>query len=139
MPARSERQRGRHPSQRQLRVGEAIRHELAELLQRGDTHHPDLEGVSVTVSEVRVTPDLRHATAFVVELGRRLRPETAAALAEVAVGLKGRIARQLHLKYTPELRFAEDESFVTADRIERILAEQGVGRADDGGGDRGPA
>lgn len=109
------------PSQRQLRVGEQMRHLLAEWLLRGEVHDPRLEGVSVTVSEVRVSRDLRDATVFLSELGRTLSDEVAAALRAAAPRMAGRLAREMHLKYAPRLRFVADTSFEEADRIERLL------------------
>ncbi|WGF86539.1 30S ribosome-binding factor RbfA [Marinivivus vitaminiproducens] len=117
------RQAGKAPSQRQLRVGEAIRHELADQLGRGETHDPRLEGVSLTVAEVRVSPDLRQATVFVSELGRKLTTEVAEALGEAAPALRGHLARSLHLRFAPQIRFVADPSFDEADRISQLLAE----------------
>ncbi len=112
----------RQPSQRQLRVGEQMRHLLAEYLARGEVRDPRLEGASLTISEVRVSPDLRHATVYVAELGRPVRPEILEVLSRAAPRLAGRITREMHLKYAPRLRFVADESFEAADRIERLLA-----------------
>jgi ribosome-binding factor A len=136
--ARSERRLGA-PSQRQLRVGEAIRHAIAEMLMRDDLHQPALEGTHLTVTEARVSPDLRHATVFVAELGRGLRPEVQAALERVAPVLAGRVARAIHLKYAPVLRFVHDTSFEDARRIEELLIEAKRSRPPpgDGGADGG--
>jgi ribosome-binding factor A len=109
------------PSQRQLRVGEQMRHLLAGWLLRGEIHDPRLDGVSVTVSEVRVSRDLRDATVFASELGRGLSERVAAALRAAAPRMAGRLAREMHLKYAPRLRFVADTSFEEADRIERLL------------------
>lgn len=109
------------PSQRQLRVGEQMRHLLAGWLLRGEIHDPRLDGVSITVSEVRVTRDLREATVFASELGGRLRAEVASALRAAAPRLAGRLAREMHLKYAPRLRFVADTSYEEADRIERLI------------------
>jgi ribosome-binding factor A len=117
LPGRSE------PSQRQLRVGEQIRHLLAEDLAHGAIHDPRLDGVSITVGEVRASPDLRHAVVFVAELGRELAATTLAALEAAAPGLAGRLARRMHLKYAPRLRFVADPSFAEADRVQRLIAE----------------
>lgn len=111
------------PGQRRLRVGEAMRHVLAEMIGRDGVHDPRLDGVSLTVSEVRISPDLRQATVYVAELGRELRPETREALDEAAPSLRGRVARELNLRYAPELRFVADESFAEAGRIGRLIAE----------------
>jgi ribosome-binding factor A len=115
-------QGGSEQSQRQLRVGEALRHVLAELLMRGAVHDPLLAEASLTVSEVRVSRDLRHAVAYVTELGGELRPELLAALARAAPYLRGEAARRVHLKYAPELSFQVDPSFAEAARIDAILA-----------------
>jgi ribosome-binding factor A len=112
------------PSQRQLRVGEGLRHVLAELLLRGELHDPLLAASHLTVAEVRVTPDLRHATAYVTELGGRLRPAVRQALERAAPRLRGEAARRLHLKYAPELTFRADPSFEEAARIEGLLATE---------------
>ncbi|MCC2662937.1 MAG: ribosome-binding factor [Geminicoccaceae bacterium] len=96
---------GAGQSQRQLRVGEGLRHVLAELLLRGEVHDPALGEAHLTISEVRVTPDLRHALVFVTELGGELRPELQQALARAAPRLRGEAARRMRLKYAPELSF----------------------------------
>jgi ribosome-binding factor A len=111
-------------TQRQLRVGEQMRHVLAELLVRGVVHDPGLRETSLTISEVRVARDLRRAVVFVIELGGELRPETGAALARAAPFLRGEIARRMHLKYAPDLVFEADPSFAEAERIERLIAEE---------------
>jgi ribosome-binding factor A len=121
MPLRA---RGAEPSQRQLRVAEQIRHVLAEDLSQGAPHDPRLEGVSVTIAEVRVSPDLKHAVVFATELGRDLSGQTLAALEHAAPRLAGRIARRMHLKYAPRLRFVADESFAEAARIHRLIADE---------------
>jgi ribosome-binding factor A len=112
------------PSQRQLRVGEGLRHVLAELLLRGELHDPLLAASQLTVAEVRVTPDLRHATVYVIELGGGLRPAVRQALERAAPRLRGEAARRLHLKYAPELTFRADPSFEEAARIEGLLATE---------------
>lgn len=111
-------------SQRQLRVGEGLRHVLAELLLRGEIHDPLIAEAHLTVSEVRMTPDLRHALVFVTELGGDLRAEVSRALARAAPRLRGEVGRRLHLKYAPELSFRADTSFREAARIEALLAEE---------------
>ena len=126
---------GAGASQRQLRVGEAMRHELAGMLARGELRDPVLEDVQVTVSEIRVARDLKSATAFVVELGGELRPEVQDALTRAAPYLGGRLARALRLKYAPRLRFVPDTSFAEAARIDSLLAA--ARRGGDGGGDEG--
>ena len=111
-------------SQRQLRVGEGLRHVLAELLSRGGVHDPVLSEASLTISEVQVSRDLRQATVFVTELGGALRPELHAALERAAPWLRGEVARRMHLKYAPQLAFQCDPSFAQAARIEALLAEE---------------
>jgi ribosome-binding factor A len=118
----------RQPSQRQLRVGEAIRHALADLLRPGALHDPALENASITVTEVRVSPDLRAATAFVMPLGGARIEETVAALNRAAPVLRGQAARAVRLKFAPSLRFEVDRSFEEADRIERLLRRDDVAR-----------
>jgi ribosome-binding factor A len=111
------------PSQRQLRVGEQIRHILAGSLLRGELHDPRLEGVSVTIGEVRMSRDLRQAQVFATELGGHLQPETLAALEHAAPRLAGQVARAINLKYAPRIRFVADELFDEAARMERLLSE----------------
>ena len=127
-PARSEVPRrgaaGAGQSQRQLRVGEGLRHELAELLLRGEVHDPLIAESHLTVAEVRVTPDLRHAVVYLTELGGELRAEVRTALERAAPRLRGELARRLHLKYAPELSFHADRSFTEAARIEALLATE---------------
>lgn len=111
------------PSQRQLRVAEQIRHLLAEDLSQGALHDPRLEGVSVTIAEVRVSRDLKHAVVFATELGRGLSSTTVAALADAAPVLAGRLARRMHVKFAPRLRFVADATFAEAHRIELLIDE----------------
>ena len=111
------------PSQRQLRVAEQVRHLLAEHLTRGDLHDRHLERVSVTVSEVRMSRDLRHAQVFVAELGEEVQPVTLDSLARVGPFLAGRLAREMNLKYAPKLRFEPDTSFAYAAKIDSLLDE----------------
>ena len=111
------------PSQRQLRVGESARHALAEVISRGDLHDPILDTTSVTISEVRMSRDLRQAQVFVAELGRDIRPDVLKALRTAAPWLGGRIGRLMRLKFAPVLRFEIDTSFTYAERIERTLAD----------------
>jgi ribosome-binding factor A len=125
-------------SQRQLRVGEGLRHVLAELLMRGGLRDPLLAEASLTVTEVRPSRDLRHATVFVTRLGGELGDDLLAALARVAPHLRGEAARRLHLKYAPELAFRPDTSFAEAARIEALLEAERAqlarhGEDDDGG------
>jgi ribosome-binding factor A len=115
---------GGEPSQRQLRVGEQLRHVLAELLLRGHWREPALADARFTVSEVRISPDLRHAVVFVTELGGELAPARLDALQRVAPQLRGEAARRLRLKYAPDLIFRPDRSFAEAAHIEALLARE---------------
>lgn len=118
----------RGPSQRQLRAGELIRHALVDILAREDLRDPDLVGVSVTVSEVRPSPDLKRATVFVAPLGHGDAAKTAAALGRCARFLRGQLGRQIELKFTPELHFVADASFDEAEHIEALLHRPDVAR-----------
>jgi ribosome-binding factor A len=111
------------PTQRQLRVAEQIRHLLAEALLRGEVHDPRLQGVSVTIAEVRISRDLKQATVFATELGQRLEPETRKVLERAAPFLAGLIARGMNLKYAPRLHFVADGLFDEAARMERLLSD----------------
>lgn len=119
---------GAGPSQRQLRVGEMLRHALAEILQRGDIADPVLETVVVTVPEVRVSPDLKHATVYVMPLGGLHAEEVIAALEHHARYLRGQLARKVTLKYMPDLRFEIDRTFDAADHVDRLLRTPEVAR-----------
>ncbi len=114
------------PSQRQLRVGEEIRHVLSGILATGDLRDPDLSGVSITVSEVRPSPDLRNATAFVMPLAGQNQDAIIAALNRAAGHLRGRLGRSVHLKFTPSLKFVADETFDEATRILNLLRDDKV-------------
>ena len=128
------------PSQRQLRVGEQMRHLLAEFLLRGDLHDPRLAGRSLTIAEVRCSRDLKTAVVYTTELGRELSPEAIEALQHASAHLGGWLARQMHLKYAPRLSFVADESFAKADRIERmLLSEPALHHHEDEDADDGPA
>ena len=125
------------PSQRQLRVGEMLRHALAQILMRAEIRDPDLEGISVTVTQVKPSPDMRHATVFVEPLGGRNAKEIVAALNRHKSFLRGEMGHMIDLKFTPDLRFIEDESFSEAQKIEDILKSDRVQRdlkSDDGDG-----
>jgi ribosome-binding factor A len=121
-------QSSRGPTQRQLRVGEVIRHAFAEILQRGEIHDPALAGVTVTVPEVRMAADLKCATVFVMPLGGEHRDEVLAALERNKKFLRGEISRRVSLKSAPDLRFRLDESFDEGSRIDAILASPAVRR-----------
>lgn len=116
------------PSQRQLRAGELVRHALVEILARDELRDPDLQGVSVTVGEVRASPDLKHMTAFVSALGPGDPRRTAAALTRCAGFLRGRLARVAHLRFTPELHFQPDLSYDEARHIDELLSSPEVSR-----------
>lgn len=127
--ARTHRPRGSGPSQRQLRVGEAIRRRLAEVLQRGEVHDPELDRMAITVSEVRASPDLKQATAFVLPLGGGGREAALALLNRHRTELRRAVAAALELKFAPELRFVLDDSFDRMDAARRLLDDPAV-RAD---------
>lgn len=116
------------PTQRQLRVGEMLRHALAEILRRDEIRDPDLMGVSVTITQVKPSPDMRHATVFCEPLGGKNAKEVIAALNRHKGFLRGEMGHQIALKFTPDLRFVEDESFAEAQKIETILKSQRVQR-----------
>jgi ribosome-binding factor A len=116
------------PSQRQLRAGELVRHALVDILAREDLRDPDLEGVSITVGEVRASPDLRHMTAFVSSLGRGDARQVAAALTRCAGFLRGRLGKSAVLRFTPELHFIADGSYDEATHIDALLARPEVAR-----------
>lgn len=125
------------PSQRQLRAGELVRHALVDVLREEDIHDEALQGVSVTVTEVRMSPDLRHATCFVEPLGAGVEaaPTTGQESAIIkalnfhAKFLRGRLGPKLDMKFTPDLRFRHDESFDAASRMDRLFNDPRV-RAD---------
>ena len=108
-------------SQRQLRVGELIRHELADMLTRGEVHDPVIETHMITVPEVRMSPDLRLATIYVMPLGGRDAKDVLDALDRNKRYVRGEIARRVNLKFAPEIRFRVDERFDEAERIEKLL------------------
>jgi ribosome-binding factor A len=120
--------RAREPSQRQLRVGEELRHVLAQVLQRGELRDPALQDATVTVTEVRVSPDLKNATVYVMPLGGRHSAEVVAGLTRSAGYLRGHVARQVPLRSTPTLTFALDTSFDHASRINELLHRPEVER-----------
>jgi ribosome-binding factor A len=120
------------PSQRQLRVGELIRRTLSEVLSRGEVHDPDLDRVPVTVGQVVVTPDLRTATAYVLPLGGQDRETVLAALRRNRVELRKLVTRGMTLKFSPELKFAIDESFDRLDDARRMFDDPNVRRDVDG-------
>ena len=115
-------------SVRLLRVGEQVRHALAEVLSRGELRDPLIESNMVTVSEVRLSPDLRHATVFVKALAGGDDQAVVKALAANARYLRGEVARRLATKYTPDLRFRADESFDAGARIDAVLRRPEIAR-----------
>jgi ribosome-binding factor A len=116
------------PSQRALRAGELVRHALAEILARGEVHDPVIEAHRITVPEVRMSPDLRLATVYVMPLGGAHEKDVLAALDRNKRYLRGEIAQRVNLKFAPDLRFRIDEGFDEADRIERLLRSPQVRR-----------
>ena len=128
------------PSQRQLRVGEEVRHHLSTALMRGDIYVPELEGISVTVSEVSVSPDMANARAYVTPLGGQDMDEVVAILNVIAPDLQTWIAQKVHLRRMPRLRFVADHSFDNAQKMAQLIAdlppalsEGEEGRDDDAG------
>ena len=113
--------RNRAPSQRQLRVGEELRHVIAGVLSRGEIRDPDVEGAVITVTEVRASPDLKHATVFVSPLGGGDVDAILAGLKRSAKFIRGQVARQVRLRYTPQFVFETDTSFDTASHIDGLL------------------
>lgn len=116
------------PSQRQLRVGEELRHALVEILRESHARDPDLRDANVTVTEVRVSPDLSNATAFVMTLGGALAPETVAALNRASAYFRTQIAHKVQLRHAPRISFTLDASFGYAAKIEGLLREPEVQR-----------
>lgn len=132
------RSKGREPSQRQLRVGELVRHAITEVLNRGEARTPELQTAVLSVSEVSMSPDLKHATAFVSALG--LEPQREAllirALNDEASHLRHRVAKHLdHMKSLPQLRFRADTSFDNYARIDELLSRPEVRRDVEGNSD----
>ncbi|KGM87584.1 ribosome-binding factor A [Roseovarius mucosus DSM 17069] len=119
---------GPGPSQRQLRVGELIRRTLSEVLMRGDIHDPELNRISVTVGEVRASPDLKIATAYVMPLGGEGQDDLIALLARNKHELRRIIGKKVGLKYAPDLRFRLDETFDQMDETRRLFDQDTVRR-----------
>jgi ribosome-binding factor A len=122
------RSRSRAPSQRQLRVGEELRHVLSEIISRDELSDPDLMDAKFTVTEVRLSPDLRNATVFVIPLGGAELETKVEALNRAASYFRGQIARKIDLRNNPTLTFTGDRSFDEAGKIDAILAKPGVRR-----------
>ena len=128
MPRHHHREQSAVGSQRRLRVGELIRHEVAEMLSRGDVHDPVIEAHMITVPEVRMSADLRLATIYVMPLGGRNEEDVLDALERNKRYMRGEIARRVNLKFAPEIRFRIDERFDEAERIEKLLRTPEVRR-----------
>jgi len=128
MPRHHHREQSAGGSQRQLRVGELVRHELAAMLSRGDVHDPVIEAHMITVPEVRMSADLRVATIYVMPLGGRDEDEVLGALERNKRYMRGEIAKRVNLKFAPEIRFRIDERFDEAERIEKLLRTPEVRR-----------
>lgn len=119
---KKDRQRdGRGPSQRQLRVGESLRHSLAELLLRVEINDPALSGVNITVTEVRATPDLRLVTAFIAPLGGDNKEEVLEALNRHNRFIRGELSHKVTMKHMPELKFRLDKSYDEYEKINELL------------------
>jgi len=119
---------GPGPSQRQLRVGELIRRTLSEVLARGDVHDPDLNRLSITVGEVRTSPDLRVATAYVLPLGGKDQDSAVHLLERNKNELRRIVAKKLALKFSPDLKFRIDETFDRMDETRRLFDQDTVRR-----------
>ena len=115
-------------SVRVLKVGERVRHILSELLARGEVHDDVVSAANISVTEVRMTPDLRHATAYIKPLLGASEDEVVQALRQNTAFLQREVAKRLGLKFAPKLRFRKDESFAEADRIEALLRDPKVAR-----------
>ncbi len=133
MPRGPHRASGSVPSQRALRAGEVIRHAVAEIFSRGEVHDPVIESHLITVPEVRMSPDLRLATIYVMPLGGHDEKQVLAALERNKRYLRGEIAHRVKMKFAPDIRFRIDERFDEAERIEELLRSPEVKRdLDDG-------
>ncbi|MEM7399563.1 MAG: 30S ribosome-binding factor RbfA [Pseudomonadota bacterium] len=118
----------RAPSQRQLKVGELVRHALAEIFSRGEVLDEVIERHSLTVPEVRMSPDLKVATCYVMPLGGGEARDVVKHLEQHKRFLRGEVAKRVSLRYMPELRFREDTSFAASSRIDELLASPEVAR-----------
>jgi ribosome-binding factor A len=116
------------PSQRQLRVGEMLRHALSEILRRNEIRDPELDGVSITITQVKPSPDMRYATVYCAPLGGGNAGPIIAALNRHKGFLRGQMGHMITTKFTPDLRFAEDQSFAEAEKIENLLKSPQVQR-----------
>jgi ribosome-binding factor A len=124
--SRQKSQSAKPPSQRQLRVGEVIRHKLADMLSRGEIHDDVLASHVITVPEVRLSPDLKLATAYVIPLGGADTEAVLEALNRHKRFIRGEIAHAVNLKFAPDIRFHRDETFEEASRIDQLLADPKV-------------
>ncbi|MBS4082127.1 MAG: 30S ribosome-binding factor RbfA [Rhizobiales bacterium] len=116
------------PSQRMLRMGELVRHALAEVFSRGDVHDPVLETHVITIPEVAMTPDLRHATAYVMPLGGKDGRAVIDALNRNKKYMRGVVAKKINAKFAPDLHFRIDERFDRAEKIDKLLRQPEVQR-----------
>lgn len=119
------------PSQRQLRAGELVRHALVDVLAREEFRDPDLQGVTVTVGEVRCSPDLRHANVFCSPLGLNEKADierVAAGLNRAAAFLRGRLGREIDMKFTPQLHFIPDLSYNEASEMDEVFRRANIAR-----------
>jgi ribosome-binding factor A len=116
------------PSQRQLRVGEVLRHALADILYRNEIRDPDLDGIYVTITQVKPSPDMRYATVYCAPLGGQNAGPIIAALNRHKGFLRGQMGHMISIKFTPDLRFVEDQSFAEAEKIENLLKSPQVQR-----------
>ncbi|WP_084572713.1 30S ribosome-binding factor RbfA [Methylocapsa aurea] len=121
-------QQGGQPSQRMLRVGELVRHAMSELLTRSTINDPVLDGQVVTVPDVRMSPDLKLATVYVMPLGGKNVSDVLAALDRHKKVLRGEIARRVNLKFAPDVRFKPDPSFEYGAKIDALLDSPAVKR-----------
>jgi ribosome-binding factor A len=128
MAKRQKSETGKLPTQRGLRAGELVRHAVAEIFARGEVHDPVLEGHLITVPEVRMSPDLRLATIYVMPLGGKDTKDVLEALDRHKKFLRGEIAHRVNLKFAPDLRFLLDERFDEAERINKLLRTPAVAR-----------
>ncbi|HXR95236.1 MAG TPA: 30S ribosome-binding factor RbfA [Rhizomicrobium sp.] len=116
------------PSQRQLRVGEMLRHALSDILRRNEIRDPELDGVSITITQVKPSPDMRYATVYCAPLGGKNAGPVIAALNRHKGFLRGQMGHMITTKFTPDLRFLEDQSFAEAEKIENLLKSPEVQR-----------
>jgi ribosome-binding factor A len=128
MKRKSRGHEGSAPSQRQLRAAEVVRHALVDIVAREELRDPELKGVSITIGEVRASPDLKHMTAFVSSLGPDDPQRIANGLTRISAFLRGRLARSIDLRFTPELHFQPDVSYDEARHIDELLASPEVAR-----------